>query len=132
MSLRKRFMKRLRALGIEYTVDSDGALRVPARHASVGDLIASFENAEISVFIGEITHCHFTPGSCGEIDSADSIEECVSSAGRYVRDVLADKYVLWTAGGGVAGVGGSYHVEHPIDTPTPRASSFLWSGPITE
>lgn len=125
-------MKRVRAFRIEYTVDPDGALRVPARHPGVGDLIASFENAEISVFIGEITHCHFTPGACGDVHSADPIEECVSAAGQYVRDVLADKYVLWTAGSGVAGIGGSYHAEHPIDTPTPGARCFLWSGPIAE
>lgn len=125
-------MKRLRALKVGFSVDPDGTLRVAARHPGVGDLVASFENAEISVFVGEITHCHFTPGACGAIDAPDPIEECVSEAGRWVRDLLDDKYVLWTAGGGVAGVGGSYHVDHAVDTPVPGAHRFVWSGPVAE
>jgi len=126
--LRERFLERFTALGVKFSVDPDGAVRVPARHASVGALIASFENDEISVFIGEITHCHFTPGACGDIDSTDPVGECVAEATRYLREVFADRYIFWSAGH----VGGSYHIDHPVDTPPARAQRFLWSGPITE
>jgi hypothetical protein len=120
-------MKRLRRLKIDFSSEPDGALRIAARHPAVGDMIVGFDDSEVSVFIGQITHCHFTPGACGDISASDSIEECVTESARYIHEVVSDEWVLWRY---PSGAGGSYSDANSIDSPGGDAEQFRWSGPL--
>jgi hypothetical protein len=127
-SLQQRFVDRFSQLHVEFALDPDGSIRVPAKHSAVGDLLVTFDGGEITVFIGEITHSHFTPGACGNISSTDPDGEAVACAAEFIQEVLSDRWVLWS---NRAGVGGSFRRDQPIDTPTPDAAVFVWSGPVT-
>lgn len=132
-SLAERCSQALHTAGVTFQREADGALRVPARCQEVGDLVVAFDGGEITVFIGNLTHCHFTPGASGTLESTDQIGECVGEAADFVSSVLQDRWVLWTS---ATGLGGSYEVgdEHnPMaDGPLPGEDvvRFCWSGPI--
>ena len=127
-SLQQRFLDRFRQLELQFARDEDGSVRLPAKHPAVGDLLVTFDDGEITVFIGDITHCHFTPGACGNLASSDPQGEAVACATEFIAEVTSDQWVLWS---NPAGVGGSFRRDRPIDTPTPDASVFVWSGPVT-
>ena len=59
------FMQALHSASITFERNTDGQLRIPARSSEVGDLFVSFADDEITFFIGNITHQHFTPGTRG-------------------------------------------------------------------
>ncbi len=107
---------------------------MPARCPEVGDLVVAFDNEEITVFVGDLTHCHFTPGAAGNPEAVDQVGECVREAVDFVRGVLGDRWVIWSYPNGA---GGCYEIgeeENPMaDAPLPGedARSFLWSGPYT-
>ena len=58
--------QRLRDAGIAFVAGASETLRVAAREPAIGDLVVSFEGNEVSVFLGDITHCHFTPYAADE------------------------------------------------------------------
>lgn len=124
-------MEGLRLAGVDFQRDADGALRVSARCREVGDLVVAFDNGEITVYVGELTHCHFTPGASGDLEAADQIGEAVAEAVDFVRGVLDDKWVIWRYPNGA---GGCYEIgdeENPMaDAPLgDDAQCFLWSSP---
>lgn len=127
-SLQQRFLERFRRLDVRFSQDRDGSIRVPAKHPLVGDLLVAFDDGEITVIIGKITHSHFTPGAYGDISSTDPEEEAVACAAEFIQEVLSDQWVLWFNS---AGAGGSFRRDIPTNTPTPDASVFVWSGPVT-
>ena len=132
-SLANRFTQELRSASVAFERDADGALRVPARCRDVGELVIALDDDEISVFIGEFTHCHFTPGACGDLEGTDRVGEAVREAADFVRGVLADQWVLWrypNGGGGCYLLGDE---EDPMaDVPLGEdAQCYLWSGPYS-
>jgi hypothetical protein len=124
-------MQGLTSAGVAFERDTDGTLRVQARSRDVGDLLVAFHDQEITVYIDDLTHCHFTPGACDDPEASDPVGEAVSQAVDYVRGVLDDKWVLWRD---PSGAGGCYLLggeENPMDdAPLDEdAQCFLWSGP---
>lgn len=122
----------LQDAGIGFGADADGNLRVPSVTEEVGDLVLGFEGDEITAHIGRFTHRHFTPGACGDTGAADTEAECARVAVDFVREVVCDRWVLWTYPNGV---GGCYRPggddEQGADAPLEGedASLFVWSGP---
>lgn len=120
----------LRSAGVAFATDGD-QLRIPARHPDVGDLLITFDDGEITVFVGNLTHLHFTPHSGSTTYAASTAEDCASDAVEYVRGVLNDEWILWAYPGGA---GGSYRVgadNDPMeDTPCEGVVRYLWSGPV--
>jgi hypothetical protein len=131
-SLANRCVRELESAGVVLQRDPDGALRIPARCPEVGDLVIAFDNDEITVFLGNLTHCHFTPGAGGNLEAPDREGECVRVAVDFVRAVLHDRMVMWRYPNGA---GGCYRIEDEdnrmADTPLKgeEVASFLWSGP---
>jgi hypothetical protein len=121
----------LRVAGIAFE-DDGGQLRIPARHVDVGDLLITFDDGEITVFVGNFTHRHFTPRDGSATYAASTIENCVNDALEYVGGILNDQWVLWAYPGGA---GGSYRLgaeDDPMaDAPSPddEIVRYLWSGP---
>jgi len=130
-SLANRCTQELRSASVAFNRDADGALRVPARCRDLGDLVVAFDRDEITVFIGEFTHCHSTPGACGDLEATDQIGEAVREAVDFVRGVVEDKRVVWRSPNGS---GGCYQLgdeEDPMaDAPLgDEAQCFLRCGP---
>jgi hypothetical protein len=121
-SFAEGFVKGLSAAGVAFE-DDGGQLRIPARHPEVGDLLITFDDSEITVFVGNFTHRHFTPEA----------EDCVRDALDYVWGILNDQWILWAYPGGA---GGSYRVgtedDPKQDAPPPDETviRYLWSGPF--
>jgi hypothetical protein len=124
--LKNSVSRDLRSKGVAFGYEPDGCLVIEAICGEVGDLVISFENAEITVFIGDLTHCHFTP------DSPNLLNECVLEAVDFVNDILQDRIVIWNYPNGA---GGCYEIgneEDPMaDAPIKDSGEkcFIWSGP---
>jgi hypothetical protein len=114
---------------ITYSADPTGSLRIAALCRDIGDIVTSFENSEVTVFIGDFTHRHFTPPSTTTSDAG----RCVADAVQLIRGVLEERYVLWRYPNGVGGcyLKGS---DPDLDPGAPLANSgavyFFWSGTI--
>ena len=112
--------------------DDGGQLKIPARHLEVGDLLITFDEGEITVFVGNFTHRHFTPYEGSASYAASTIEDCVRNALEYVCGIVNDQWVLWAYPGGA---GGSYRMgaegDPKEDAPQPDETviRYLWSGP---
>jgi hypothetical protein len=112
--------------------DDGGQLKIPARHPDVGDLLITLDDDEITVFVGNFTHRHFTPHEAAATYAESTIEDCVRDALEYVRGILNDQWVLWMYPGGA---GGSYRLgaeaDPTEDAPLPDEPvlRYVWSGP---
>ena len=121
----------LMAAGVAFE-DDGGQLKVPARHPDVGDLLITFDDGEITVFVGNFTHRHFTPHEGSSTFAASTAEGCVKDALEYVCGILNDHWILWAYPGGA---GGSYRIgaeaQPAEDTPLPEEEvvRYVWSGP---
>lgn len=119
------------AAGIAFE-DDGGQIKIPARHPEVGDLLITVDDGEITVFVGNFTHRHFTPHEGTAAYAANTIEDCVRNALEYVCGILNDQWVLWAYPGGA---GGSYRLgaeaEPKEDVPQPdeEVVRYVWSGP---
>lgn len=112
--------------------DDNGQFRIPARHPDVGDLLITLDDGEITVFVGNFTHRHFTPHEGDANYAASTIEDCVREAIVYVSGIVNDQWILWAYPGGA---GGSYRIgaeaEPSADTPLAdeEVIRYVWSGP---
>jgi hypothetical protein len=119
-SLRDLTLAELRRAGIEPSLEPDGTLRVAAQDPSVGDIVASFEGDEVSVFLGDITHCHFTPYAAQDNFPGCTPGEAAADASQFIREVVTDQWVIWRRRDGRGGcfkLGGCD--EEGADTPLP-------------
>jgi hypothetical protein len=119
------FVQALQAASIAFERHADGTLRIPARSSEVGDLVVSFDEDEITFFIGHITHQHFTPGARGDPEAPDQVAECIREAVQFLRGVLDDRWVLYCYPNGG---GGCYEIGEDGGW-AKDAARFLWSGP---
>lgn len=127
-TLHQRVCDSLRALGIQFTEDAAGSIRVAARHPAVGDLVVEFDGGEATVCVGRITHSHFTPVPRDGGSVSDSEAIAADEAARYFADILSDRTVVWCIPG-VAG--GSYSRDHSSESAIQAGElRFVWSGPI--
>jgi hypothetical protein len=123
--LASNFVQALHSASITFERDADGTLRIPARSREVGDVVVSFDDEEITFFIGEITHQHFRPGACDNPEAPDQVAECIRSAVQFLQGVLDDRWVLYCYPNGA---GGCYEIGED-DAWCADAARFLWSGP---
>jgi hypothetical protein len=125
--------RRLRDTGIVAVPGPSDTLRIAARQASIGDIVVSFEGGEVSVFLGDITHCHFTPYAADGKFPGCTKEQAVEDAVRFVSEVVQDKWVIWCW---ADGRGGCFKPdgddEEAADAPLPgeEVKYFLWSGQV--
>jgi hypothetical protein len=121
------------SFGIAFYNDANGDVRVRALCNDVGDLVLSFADSEISVFIGNITHRHFTPFPAHGKLAAYTNEDCARDAIQFISDVLNDKWVFWKLSNGAGGCympGGNDESSADAPLPGDAASLFVWSGAI--
>ncbi|MEM7228411.1 MAG: hypothetical protein AAF432_06305 [Planctomycetota bacterium] len=102
-----------------------------ARCPDVGDLTIYDDGDEATVVIEHVTHHHVNPydATLSDMQAATWITERVIE---FIRDLFADRIVLWAVDRGQGG-GGWSCVDKPVtawDGPA-GSNAFVWSGPIT-
>ena len=123
--------QRLQDAGIAFSTTDCDSLRIPAREQAVGDIVVSFESGEVSVFLGDITHCHFTPYEADDKFPGCTAEQAATDAVRFIREVVEDQWVIWCW---ADGRGGCYKPdgddEESANSPLPgeEVKYFRWSG----
>lgn len=129
----ERLPKALRAVGVTFE-HAGSQLRIPALHEAVGDLVIAFDNDEITVFIGKLTHCHFTPLASSAADDGRTDTDCIDGAADYLRGIVNNEWVIWVYPGRA---GGCYRIKPRIDidqdaiSPREGIVRYLWSGPLS-
>jgi len=132
-SLAKLTAQRLTDAGIAFVAGASETLRIAAREPAVGDLVVSFEDGEVSVFLGDITHCHFTPYAADDKFPGRTHEQAVADAVQFISEVVQDKWVIWCwsyGRGGCFKPDGDH--EEAADAPLlgEDVKCFLWSGQV--
>lgn len=123
----------LRDSGIAFASGEVETLRIAGREPAIGDIVVTFERSEVSVFLGDITHCHFTPCEADDKYPGFTIEQAATDAVRFIREVVQDKWVIWCWSDGR---GGCFKPdgddEEAADAPLQGedVKYFLWSGPF--
>ena len=124
---------RLRNAGIDFAVAENGSLGISGPDTGIGSIVVLFDDAEVSVFLGDITHCHFTPYAAQGDFPGCTPEQAASNAVEFISEVVADKWIIWRWSDGR---GGCYKAggddEESADAPLPgeEVESLLWSGPL--
>lgn len=104
-------------------------VRVPAAATVVGDLVVRSFGAELITTVGDHTHHHRGVYLFGRPDDPFAIEQTAVAESHWVRDLLADRIVVWSrrdaehqvvAGGTELLVTGAKH------------TSWLWQRVATE
>jgi hypothetical protein len=132
-SLATLMAQRLRDAGIAFAAGDSETLRISAREPAIGEIVVSFEGSAVSVFLGDITHCHFTPYAADDKFPGCTDEQAATDAVQFIREVVADKWVIWCWNDGR---GGCFKLdgddEEAADAPLPGedVKCFLWSGPF--
>ena len=130
-SLDNACIKELQSIGVDFERDADGALRVPARLPEVGDLVVAFDDGEVTVYVGDLTHCHFAPETSEQMGGQTQIDAAAAAAVEFVARIVADQFVIWRY---PSGRGGCYPLSFEnspmADTPIGNdAKCYLWSRP---
>ncbi len=100
----------------------------PAAHPRVGDVSVTDDGHEATVFIGEITHCHFGPEHFSSPEEATELA-IAESVADFVADLFADRIVLWTAADG-KGAGFWRRGDDRPGFANDAAPTYVWSGPL--
>jgi len=132
-SLGKRLLEVLRAgaLPVPFEESFSDRLEVTVRGASpVGDLTILSDLEELTLYVGEHTHCHFSLYMHQDRSPADAIDAVVEETVGFLDDLLADRIVVWSRSvdGGVPEAGGTFRRATAPELLEPGATVFLWSG----
>ena len=121
----------LRQAGIAFSQESDGTLRIKCPNPALGEVVVSFDDGEISVFLGDITHSHFTPIEARGKFPARTPEHAAGEVAQFLREVLADEWVIWRwkdGRGGCYKPGGDDWESANAPLPAEEVERFVWSG----
>lgn len=108
--------------------DSAEVAFVPSAHPGFGDLSITMDSEEITVFVGNITHCHFEYDASLADDPARTVA-MPEALLRFLAELFSDRRVVWKAFGPL--VGGSYlrRDAEPVRSGL-IVRRFVWSGPL--
>ena len=119
------------ALPVPFEESFSDRLEVMVRGASaVGDLTILSDLEELTLYVGEHTHCHFSLYMHQDHSPAEAIDAVVEEAVGFLADLLADRIVVWSrsVGGGVPAAGGTFRRDTAPELLEPGAKAYLWSG----
>jgi hypothetical protein len=131
--LGQRLVEVLRAgaLPVPFEESFSDRLEVTVRGASaVGDLSILSDLEELTVYVGEHTHCHFSLSMHQDRSPAEAIDAVVQETVGFLDDLLADRIVVWSrsVGGGVPSAGGTFRRDTAPELLEPGSKAHLWSG----
>jgi hypothetical protein len=130
--LGQRLVEVLRAgaLSVPFEESFSDRLEVTVRGASpVGDLTILSDLEELTLYVGEHTHCNFSLYMHQDRSPAEAIDAVVEETVGFLDDLLADRIVVWSrSGGGVPEAGGTFRRDAAPELLKPGAKAYLWSG----
>ena len=98
---------------------------VAAAVPEVGPLRIMLDGDEITIFVGDWTHCHFSVF----MSAAGAVTEVCTHALDFVADLLADRVVIWAySENGRRRRDGTYPLGAPPRWAIGGAAQILWSG----
>jgi hypothetical protein len=101
-------------------------IRVPAPSKAIGDVVLSSDMDELTVYLGEHTHCHFSLYMYDDRPASEAIEKVVQETVAFLEDLLADQIVVWSIESGQRG--GTFRRDAQPQRLEPAARAYLWSG----
>lgn len=131
--LNKPIEEALLACGISFERSVDGSFRIPGKSTDVGDLLLSSEDAGVTVYVGNLTHAHFSSYPGDEFNAEYTRADCVRDAVVLVRGIIEERWLIWVYPNGA---GGCYEIgtesEFDSDVPLPDSGAvlFKWSGRV--
>lgn len=96
-----------------------------------GELVIHGDGDEITYFLGDITHCHFSQEYLGD-GKYSSETEVIEEAIDYLQDLLSDQVVFYRARSG--GRDGSIQCpsEEQLAKVLADCNCFVWSKPLKQ
>jgi len=119
------------ALPVPFEESFSDRLKVTIGGASpVGDLTILSDLEELTLYVGEHTHCHFSLYMHQDRSPAEAIEAVVEEIVGFLDDLLADRIVVWSrsVAGGVPSAGGTFRRDTAPELLEHGAKAYLWSG----
>lgn len=105
----------------------DRSIVIPAAHQAVGEVTIVDDGDEFTVYIGTITHGHFS-----DYDAATPEERArtiVDSLVWFLEDLVADRVLIWRSNG--SGGWRIIEADEQLNVHSDAGTQFyLWSGPI--
>jgi hypothetical protein len=97
----------------------------PAAHTEVGDLRIDDDGNELTIFVGQLTHGHFSPTTY-RAPSQQNDEELIERVIAFLDEVFNDQIEFWAAGR----MGGWHPRGQEPSVQRPNMRRFVWSGPV--
>jgi hypothetical protein len=124
--LKQAVLNRYRSDGLSISKDPQTAVKFKATDPAIGDLIIADDVDEITVYLGSLTHSHF---SCYEpISEEEKVQIIVANVISFLDDLFADHILMWIAEDSTRG--GWRRLESGELRPEPNARNYVWSGPL--
>lgn len=100
---------------------------IPAKHSETDEMHIWLDGDEITLGIGEHFHTHFSTYYFNSDDPIENERQAVREAITFIRDVLADKVVVYIS----SRIAGSYYRgSHGASSLKPGMREYIWSGPV--
>ncbi len=98
----------------------------PPDHPGIGAIEIHDEHDELTVIVGRVTHCHFSPHNYTGFTDDEMAVALVEDTVSFLADLFSDKVVFWGAHGAS---GGTYRVgDTPGNIIEPWGPRYVWSG----
>ena len=123
--------QRLRDAGIAYSLGDGDTVRIAGRELAIGEIVVTFDDGEVSVFLGDFTHRHFTPYEADDRFPGCTPDQAAAEAVQFIQEVIEDKWLIWSRDDGM---GGCYKPDGDADESADAPSAgedvriFRWSG----
>lgn len=103
---------------------SEPCITFPAKHPDVGDIQIVDDGVEITIYVGNFTHSHFS--NYDDISDIEKEREISADVADFLERLFSDRVILW----GSHKEGGGWKDISPDEVDEgKRENEFLWSGP---
>ena len=100
---------------------------LPAKHPETGEMYVWLDGDKITLRIGEHFYTHFSTYYLSSNDSGENERKAVRKAVEFIRDVLADKVVIYISS---RAAGSYYRGSTNAPSMKPGMREYVWSGPF--
>ena len=124
--LRERFPDR----GLRENAAAEFCAIFPAAHGEVGDISIQDDGTELTVYVGNFTHLHFSYFE-NDLSPEQKTRWIVEEVVQFLDYMFADRVIMWGShrgGGGLSTEGAPGYAE--LRSPRTRLERYVWSGPL--
>ena len=96
---------------------------IPASHPDVGDVVLQDDGDEITAFVGNFTHSHFS--NYDDIPLPEKEQIIAQDVVQFLEQLFADRVVMW----GSHRSGGGWRTLDYDERSQRKQKEYVWSGP---